>query len=200
MKRVAPSLAALIGSRICHDLVSPIGAISNGLELLSLANNGTTTPELELVRESCDHANARLKYFRIAFGLAQPGQEMPARELAEILADLSTGSRVTVEWSGPEVVSRGEAQMAFLAAMCLESAMPRGGKTTITVSGDALTVSCAGPALRTRAGFWSALTDDSEGELSPAEVQFALLREVANAQERRIEIAQETERLTLTLI
>ena len=56
-----PDLAALIGSRICHDLISPIGAIGNGVELMMM--DGTAkTPELALIAESVANANARIRY------------------------------------------------------------------------------------------------------------------------------------------
>ena len=69
-----PDLAALIGSRICHDLISPIGAIGNGVELMMM--DGTAkTPELALIAESVANANARIRYFRVAFGSAGADSE-----------------------------------------------------------------------------------------------------------------------------
>ena len=63
------NIAALIGSRICHDLISPIGAINNGLELLEMT--GTSSgPEMELISESVGNASARIRFFRIAYGAA----------------------------------------------------------------------------------------------------------------------------------
>ena len=53
-------LAALVGSRICHDLISPIGAIGNGVELLSLTD-GDTGAEMDLINESVQNANARIR-------------------------------------------------------------------------------------------------------------------------------------------
>lgn len=57
------NLAALIGSRICHDLISPIGAINNGLELLGMSDT-PEGPELELISESVGNASARIRFFR----------------------------------------------------------------------------------------------------------------------------------------
>ena len=61
------ALAQLVGSRICHDLISPVGAIGNGLELLAMAG-GRTMPggsaELELISDSVVQANARIRFFR----------------------------------------------------------------------------------------------------------------------------------------
>ena len=59
-----PDIAALVGSRICHDLISPIGAIGNGVELIGLTEN-TSSPELALISESVDNANARIRFFRV---------------------------------------------------------------------------------------------------------------------------------------
>ena len=58
-------LAATLASRICHDLTSPLGAIANGLELLTLSD-AQRTPELDLIAESVESANARLRFFRLA--------------------------------------------------------------------------------------------------------------------------------------
>ena len=57
------TLAALLGSRICHDLISPLGAIGNGIELLELS--GIDSPEVALIREAVADANRRIKLFRI---------------------------------------------------------------------------------------------------------------------------------------
>ncbi|MEO0403208.1 MAG: histidine phosphotransferase, partial [Pseudomonadota bacterium] len=63
------NLAALIGSRICHDLISPIGAINNGLELLGMSDQ-RDGPEIDLISESVENASARIRFFRIAYGAA----------------------------------------------------------------------------------------------------------------------------------
>ena len=81
------NLAALIGSRICHDLISPIGAISNGLELLELAG-AAQSPELDLIGESVSNAEARIRFFRIAYGYANDQMIGPA-EVTPILNSLN---------------------------------------------------------------------------------------------------------------
>ena len=68
-----PDLAALIASRICHDLISPIGAIGNGVELLAMEPGGPR-PEMALISESVANANARIRFFRICFGQASSDQ------------------------------------------------------------------------------------------------------------------------------
>ena len=86
MTRDTDDLTGLIGSRICHDLISPIGAIGNGLELLEMRIG--SSEELALVSESCRNANARIRFFRIAFGAAGAGQTIPGQDIASILAEM----------------------------------------------------------------------------------------------------------------
>ncbi|MEO1362985.1 MAG: hypothetical protein AAFU86_04320 [Pseudomonadota bacterium] len=77
------NLAALIGSRICHDLISPIGAINNGLELLNMAG-ASDGPEMELISESVENASARIRFFRMAYGAASD-QPVGRAEVVSIL-------------------------------------------------------------------------------------------------------------------
>jgi histidine phosphotransferase ChpT len=66
---MATEIAALIASRICHDLISPIGAIGNGMELMALSSGQEqSSPELDLISQSVENANARIRFFRIAYG------------------------------------------------------------------------------------------------------------------------------------
>src|ERR1700755_2421458 len=64
----APDLAALLCSRVCHDIISPVGAINNGLELLD--EGGADGDAMKLIRQSARNASARLQFARIAFGAA----------------------------------------------------------------------------------------------------------------------------------
>ncbi len=110
-----PDLAALIGSRICHDLISPIGAIGNGVELLMM-DGAAKTPELALIAESVANANARIRFFRVAFGAAGGDQRIAKGEVAGIIADMT---RRTVAGRVGEpcrsVAARGEAGLPALS-------------------------------------------------------------------------------------
>ena len=85
-------LSALLGSRICHDLISPLGAIANGVELLQMSG-AAASPEVALIAESVANANARIRFFRVAYGIASAGQRVGRRvraiELAPAYVDLA---------------------------------------------------------------------------------------------------------------
>lgn len=106
-----PDLAALIGSRICHDLISPIGAIGNGVELLMM-DGAAQTPELALIAESVASADARIRFFRVAYGAASGNQRIARGEVAGIIADMTRGGRLQVEWISSMELSRREVKLA----------------------------------------------------------------------------------------
>jgi len=174
MQKTMPDLAALIGSRICHDLISPIGAIDNGLELLGMAGD-TSGPELTLIGESVENAAARIRFFRLAFGAAS-AQDLSVTEIRSVLADVTRNSKINVEWSSDLSVSRTDARLAFLAQQCLETAMPYGGDIVIARDADGWIVTGTSEKFNVDEALWSILAQGSVPmDLAPAHVQFALL-------------------------
>ncbi|PVA08829.1 histidine phosphotransferase [Pelagivirga sediminicola] len=190
MTHLNRNLGALIGSRICHDLISPVGAISNGLELLGLAGV-PDGPELALVADSAANANARLRFFRVAFGLSSEAQSMTAREIRAILGDVYT-AKMHCDWQVEGPLPRRMAQAAFLAILCAEQAAPFGGTVTITGSEARLRVAATGGRLAPQEAHWAWLTGDAPGDvdtLPAAQVQFALLPDLLSQMGRRAELS-----------
>jgi histidine phosphotransferase ChpT len=181
------NLAAMIGSRICHDLISPIGAINNGLELLEMAGS-MSGPELGLIADSVENADARIRFFRIAFG-ASGDQMLSASEIRLVLADLSKAGRNEYQW-GPEAgCPRGAVRLAFLAIMCCETAMPFGGTIHVDATDRAWTVQGDAAETKLDADLWNTLSDPTSCcEITPALVQFALLPALALEDDRRIKV------------
>lgn len=169
-----PDLAALIGSRICHDLISPIGAIGNGIELLMM-EGAAKSPEIALIAESVAHANARIRFFRVAFGAASPGQRIGRPEVVSILDDLTRGGRLAIDWKGPQDLARAEVKAAFLAIMACESAMAYGGRITVMQEGATWTVIGQAARLRLDPALWGGLSGNTPHAATASQVQFALL-------------------------
>lgn len=195
----AGALAALIGSRICHDLANPIGAISNGVELLQMAGVGPGSAELALVADSVAHASARLRLFRVAFGVAGPGQLLGRSETALILADSYGSGRLAVNWGVTSDQPRAEVKVAFLLLQCIESALPRGGEVHVSLAGGRWRIEVRAERVKDEPGLWALLDGGPlPGTLKPAEVQFALAPRAAAAVGRWIaaEVGPETVALT----
>ena len=177
-------LIALLGSRICHDLISPIGAIGNGVELLMM-DGAPPSPELALIAESVASANARIRFFRIAFGLSTGDQLIGRAELAKILTEISQGSRISIDWKPAGDISRAEAKLAFLAILCCDSALAFGGRTSIALEDGKWQVTARAERLRIDADRWATL-QKPKPDLAPSQVHFALFaREIAR-QKRRL--------------
>jgi histidine phosphotransferase ChpT len=181
-----PDLAALIGSRICHDLISPIGAIGNGVELLMM-DRGQTSPELALIAESVAHANARIRFFRVAFGATSGEQRIARSEVVSILADMTRGGRLRVDWTSPTDLSRGEVKLAFLLLQCLETALPYGGRVRAERSDVGWTLAAEAPRMKLDPALWEVLTErHAPPEIAAAHVHFALVPEELARQGRRL--------------
>lgn len=178
-------ITALIGSRICHDLISPVGAISNGVELLAMSG-GDTSPELSLISESVENANARVKFFRIAFGMASPGQKTGNQEMIGTLKGL-TSRRMSYEWHPSEDKPREEVKLACLMLMCLETALPRGGVIKVRCENDQWILCARADRLDPSPDLWARLgaISDIDG-LKASEVQFLLAPLQAQSLGRRI--------------
>jgi len=128
-------LAALLCSRLCHDMLSPVGALSNGLELLTDEKD----PEMrkrcfDLLEQSAKISTDRLKFFRLAYGAAGGfGDEVPADEPRELVAGLiAANERVEFEWAVADVTLPKPAVKVLLnlAAIAID-ALVRGGTLAI---------------------------------------------------------------------
>lgn len=196
MSDVPSNLAALLGSRICHDLISPIGAISNGVELLQMSGAGQG-PEIELIHESVENANARIRFFRIAFGVASGTQRMPVSEVHDILGDLTRGTRLRITWHSDTALARAEVKLVFLMIQCLEVALPWGGEISVDQRGDAWSLSGTSERTKDVAPLWQAMQDGSAPpDLGAAEVQFLLFPLLLAEQRRRLTLSVEEGRIT----
>ena len=181
-----PDLAALLGSRICHDLISPIGAIGNGLELL-LLDGSQGGPEMALISESVANASARIRFFRIAFGQAGSDTRIARAEVQSILADLTRGGRLSIDWKTGTDMPRAEVKIVFLLIQCLESAMAYGGKITVTDVDARWLILGQASKLKIDTGLWEVLANPTATpDLGPAQVHFPLVAEEITRQRHRL--------------
>lgn len=199
MDQSSIDLPALIGSRICHDLISPIGAINNGLELLQMAGTGAAPgPELALIGQSVESATARIRFFRIAFG-AGGEQTMGQNEVMSILRDLYAATRVEIDWQITNTQSRNCVRLAFLALLCMETALHHGGRITITEKAGKWRLQAEADKIAIEPALWGLLSrPDHNQPLQPAQVQFALLPLFAQAQKKDITLESADTVLTLS--
>ena len=129
--------AALLVSRVCHDLVSPVGAVVNGLEVLEDETDPAMRADaLRLVAASAEQAAARLQFARIAFGAAgSAGAELDLTEVSRILFGLLKGGKVELVWQAPAVNwPKDWAKLLMNVVLSAADCLPRGGRVTVDTS------------------------------------------------------------------
>src|ERR687889_2037824 len=99
-------LAALLCSRVCHDVISPVGAIVNGLEVLEDDNDASMRDfALDLIRKSARQASARLQFARIAFGAAgSAGASIDLGDAEAVARGMYQDDKITLSWTAPRAL------------------------------------------------------------------------------------------------
>ncbi len=135
-------------SRVCHDVISPVGAITNGLEVLADEEDPEMKAHaMELITKSAAQASAKLQFARLCFGAAgSAGAELDLQDAKSVAEGLMMGERATLSWEAP-AANIGKDYVKLLLNMILigVAAIPRGGDVVVTVDGD-----MAKPTLRVR--------------------------------------------------
>ncbi|MDO5647447.1 histidine phosphotransferase family protein [Paracoccus sp. (in: a-proteobacteria)] len=183
-------LAALVGSRLCHDLVSPLGAIGNGVELLEMSPDFpglSAAPEMALIAESIAAARARIQAFRMAFGSAAPDQRVGGAELSQLLAGLSAQGRLRLELNASGDFARPDVRMLILAVMCLETGLPWGGRVIILHTAPGWRLVAEATRTRPDPALWAWLGGENARSPVASEVHFPLLAEAARQAGRVME-------------
>lgn len=197
-------LAALLCSRVCHDVISPVGAIANGLEMLEDEKD----PEmramaLDLVKKSSAKASAQLQFCRLAFGAAgSAGADIDSGDAQNVANGLLVDDRTKIEWN----VARAympKNKVKLLLNMCLiaSKAIPRGGLLTVTVTGTgsetSARIEAAGPNLRLAHGVAQMLSGAPEGPVDAHSIQPYYAALVAKAAGMQVSARTENDKVVL---
>jgi histidine phosphotransferase ChpT len=141
-------LAALLCSRVCHDIISPVGAIANGLELMDDpdVDADMKATALDMVRNSAKTATAKLKFCRIAFGASgSAGAQIDMGEAGEMAKAFVGEEKIKLDWQAPrENRPKAEVKLILNMMMLAMAGIPRGGVVTVTVDGRNFAVKAKG--------------------------------------------------------
>jgi histidine phosphotransferase ChpT len=135
----ALDLAALLCSRVCHDVISPVGAIVNGLELFEdEKDEGMRKSALELVKKSATQASGRLQFARIAFGAAgSAGSELDLGDAETVVRGMLLDERLIIVWNLPRaLLPKNRVKLLLNLILIASSSIPRGGKLTVDPVGE----------------------------------------------------------------
>jgi histidine phosphotransferase ChpT len=143
----ALDLAALLCSRVCHDLISPVGAIINGLEVIEEdKDEETKTFALELIKKSVRQASAKLQFCRLAFGAAgSAAAQIELGDAEKAARGLLEDGKTTIVWNLPrELVAKNRAKLLLNMLMVAGGAIPRGGTLNVEAADAGYRVTASG--------------------------------------------------------
>lgn len=141
----AMDLAALLCSRVCHDVISPVGAIVNGLEVLEEEKDGEMREfALDLIKKSARTASARLQFCRLAFGAAgSAGAMIDTGDAENVARGLFADEKTKLDWNATrQLLAKNKVKLVLNLCLIAAACIPRGGviEVTITGEGDATTI------------------------------------------------------------
>ena len=207
------TLVSMLSSRICHDLVGPIGALGNGVEYLSgRVDDSTRDHAARVIADSVRQAAARLQFYRAAFGVGGSiSDSVRLSELRDMTAALMDGGRVQLDWEpGEDEIARGPMRILMNLILIGVEALPRGGvlraglvaREGATSPDDRMMLVVAeGPMLKLTPRVQSLLMSGelAEGEygLEPKESPALLTHRLADALGARLNCAEEADHIIL---
>lgn len=131
-------LAALLCSRVCHDVISPVGAIVNGLEVLEDEKDAEMRGfALDLIKKSARTASARLQFCRLAFGAAgSAGASIDTGDAEQVARGLLADEKTSLEWEVPRVLMpKNKVKLVLNLCLIAAAAIPRGGLIKVKITG-----------------------------------------------------------------
>jgi histidine phosphotransferase ChpT len=195
-------LAALLCSRVCHDVISPVGAIVNGLEVLEDENETSMRDfALDLIKKSAKQASARLQFCRLAFGAAgSAGAMIDLGDAENVAKGFLNDDKLSLTWDAPRLLlPKNQVKLLLNLLLIATNAIPRGGvlTTKVEMQGEEplITIIAKGINARIPAKVEKLLQGEHEGDSVDAHaVQPYYAGLLANAASRTItfEIVEET--------
>jgi histidine phosphotransferase ChpT len=132
-------LAALLSSRVCHDVISPVGAIVNGLEVLEEEKDQEMRVHaLALIKSSAQEASSRLQFCRLAFGAAgSKGSSIDTGDAENVARQLLADERTRLDWNVPRVLlPKNKVKLLLNLCLIADASIPRGGDISISAKGE----------------------------------------------------------------
>ena len=191
-------LSALLCSRVCHDVISPVGAIANGLELMDDPENDAEmkASALDMVRSAAKSATAKLKFCRIAFGAAgSAGAQIDMGEAGDIAKAFVGEEKIKLDWQVPRE-NRPKQDVKLLLNMLLLAieALPRGGVITMTTEGAGFMVRAKGDRAKLKEAMVAVIDGTSDlATLDARLIQPYYARMLSHAQNLKLSMAMEAE-------
>lgn len=148
-------LAALVASRVCHDVISPVGAIVNGLEILEdEKDEGMRGFAFDLIKKSAEQASARLQFCRIAFGAAgSAAAQLDLGDAEQVARGFVEDQKTKLVWeANRQLLPKNIVKLLLNLVLVATTTIPRGGEIRVTSEGEgeatSFSIVTTGPSAR----------------------------------------------------
>lgn len=197
--------AALVTSRVCHDVISPVGAIVNGLEVLEEDKDGSMQEfALDLIRKSARQASARLQFARLAFGAAgSAGAAIDLADAENVSKGMFVDDKISLSWAAPRaLMPKNRVKLLLNLVVLSAGTIPRGGTIHVEVTGEdddaAFTLTSKGTNARIPTHAEHLLAgEEIEGGITAHAIQPYYTGEVARAAGMSVKFELEGDTVTL---
>jgi len=191
----------LLASRICHDIISPVGAINNGIELMQELGPDGLEDGLELVGYSANQSAAKLSAFRLAYGAGGRDPNIKPEDVQKVFGELIRAEgKISQTWDpfgnlGPNPLPPVYCKMLMCAMMLAMESLPKGGYISVRPSGDSASLIIAeGEGANVRDQVEEALAQSlSPDDLDPRLVHPYAVSVMANSYGYKISLKSQSE-------
>ena len=196
------TLSALLASRVCHDLINPVGALGSGLDVLADDEMDAAMKDaaLDLIKSGGEKSVALLKFARLAYGAAGGfGTEIPMDEACEALKEIYKWAKADLEWrvaseAAPKEMVKAVLILAHAAADCV----PRGGSVVVSGANGVYSIEASGPRTMLQDDLVRAAAGDAE-DLKPKFAPAYIAGLMARSAGGDIRIALDGEKVEMAL-
>ena len=197
-------LSALIASKICHDVIGPVGAIYNGLEILDEDDDAESKSyALDVIRNVTQQASARLQFARFAFGASGSAGAQIDLSMAQQISEGFVGDgKHKLTWVGqPGHMEKNKVKLLLNLIASSITALPRGGEITSTIVGDlaapSFQIVCRGQGARAPQHLTEFVSGQNEPPLDALSIQAYYTWRLANTAGMRLEILKDGDDIVL---
>jgi len=193
---LSPKISELLVSHICHDLVSPVGAINNGIEFIEEMGSSAVKDSMDLISSSCNQAAARLQCFRLCYGAAGSGGNVTYKDIRTVFENYIAGSRTVLNWDidGPNsMYPEGYMKVVLNVLMLADAGIPAIGNLKISNHENGVEIVASGDKVDFKEGVMSAYRKEtSEQDLNPRTVHAYLTRVFADFYQIKLDMTDKT--------
>ncbi|NRG17413.1 histidine phosphotransferase [Rhizobiales bacterium] len=201
----ALDLAALVASRVCHDIISPVGAITSGLEVLDEEGNEDMREfAMDLIRSSSRRASAKLQFARLAFGAAgSAGSAIDLGDAQKVAEGFMENEKAELEWNVPRLLmAKNKVKLLLNLILIANQCVPRGGLIVVKMDGDeerpAFSLRATGDYAKIPAVMTEILSGEDVERIDAHSVQPAYTLMLAEDSNMNLQIVKQEEAVLIT--